>query len=57
MQLREASQGMAGPIEGCVEEVDTGKQCRFGTEEDLIGFLRERFALSRLNLPREEGTK
>jgi hypothetical protein len=57
VQLQEASRGTAGPIEGLVEEVDTGKQCRFRSEDDLIRFLRERFALSRLNLPREEGTK
>jgi len=31
-------------FEGSVEEVDTGKQTRFATETELIGFLRERFS-------------
>jgi len=35
---------MAGQIEGAVEEVDTGKQSQFRSENELIGFLRERFA-------------
>ena len=34
---------MAGQIEGSVEEVDTGKQSQFRSENELIGFLRERF--------------
>ena len=34
---------MAGRMEGLVEEVDTGKQSQFHSEEELIGFLRERF--------------
>jgi hypothetical protein len=31
-------------LAGSVEEVDTGKQARFVTENELIEFLRERFA-------------
>jgi hypothetical protein len=30
-------------LAGLVEEVDTGKQARFVSESELIGFLRERF--------------
>ena len=57
VQLRKAGQAMAGQMEGSVEEVDTGKQCQFRSEDDLIGFLRERFAVSCQNLPGKEGTK
>jgi hypothetical protein len=31
-------------LEGVVEEVDTGKQAKFLSENELIKFLRERFA-------------
>jgi hypothetical protein len=44
VQLRKASQSMAGQIEGSVEEVDTGKQSQFRSENELVGFLRQRFA-------------
>jgi hypothetical protein len=30
-------------LEGCVEEVDTGKQLRFRSSAELLGFLAERF--------------
>jgi len=43
VQLRKASQSMAGQIVGSVEEVDSGKQSQFRSENELIGFLRERF--------------
>ena len=33
-------------LAGLVEEVDTGKQARFLSESELIGFLRERFTLT-----------
>ena len=57
MQLVKASQDMAGQMEGSVEEVDTGKQSQFHTEDELIGFLRERFAESCQSSPRKERTK
>jgi hypothetical protein len=44
-------------MEGSVEEVDTGKQSQFRSEDELIRFLRERFAETCQNLPRKEGTK
>lgn len=44
MQLRIASDVIAGPLEGMVEEVDTGKQSQFRSENELIAFLRGRFA-------------
>jgi hypothetical protein len=44
-------------MEGCVEEVDTGKEAHFRSIEELIGFLRERFAESCQSMPPKEGTK
>ena len=41
VQLWNIGQGMAGQLEGFVEEVDTGKQYRFRSEFELIDFLRE----------------
>jgi hypothetical protein len=55
VQLRKASQSTASQIEGSVEEVDTGKQSRFRSENELIGFLRERFAEIQSS-SRKEGT-
>ena len=55
MQLRKASQG--SQMEGSVEEVDTGKQSHFCSEDELIRFLRERFRETYRNQPRKEGTK
>src|SRR6266699_2820256 len=57
VQLRKGSQVAAGQMEGSVEEVDTGKQRQFHTEDELIGFLRECFAESCRNASRREGTK
>jgi hypothetical protein len=55
VQVRKVSRGMAGHIEGLVEEVDTGKQSQFHSARELIGFLRDRFA--RIQSPaKEEGT-
>ena len=45
VQLRKITQG--GQLEGMVEEVDTGTQAKFLSENDLIEFLRERFAQTR----------
>jgi hypothetical protein len=47
VRLRTASEEPAGPIEGSVEEVDTGEPYRFRSEEELLQFLRLRFAESR----------
>lgn len=44
-------------MEGLVEEVDTGKQSHFRSEEELIAFLRERFAGTWQSVPEKEGTK
>jgi hypothetical protein len=57
VQLRIAGQGMAGRMEGSVEEVDSGKQAHFRSEDELITFLRERFAESCQSVPPKEGTK
>ena len=54
VQFRKASQGSAGQMEGWVEEVDTGKQCQFRSEDELIGFLRERFGKIRSSSQKEE---
>ena len=37
VQLRKATPG--SQLEGLVEEVDTGKQAKFLSEDELIGFL------------------
>jgi len=57
VQLRKVSQGSAGQVEGSVEEVDTGKQSRFCSTDELLEFLRERFAETCRSLPGSEGTK
>jgi hypothetical protein len=44
-------------LEGSVEEVDTGKQIRFLSENDLIGFLRERFAQTLRSQREKEGNE
>ena len=51
VQLFNIGQGLAGQLEGFVEEIDTGKQYRFRSEFDLIDFLREQ---SRLILLRKD---
>jgi hypothetical protein len=53
VQLRKASQDPTGLLEGLVEEVDTGKQYQFHSEEELLQFLRRRFA----EIARKEGAK
>jgi hypothetical protein len=42
VQLRKVPQG--SQLQGVVEEVDTGTQARFLSENELIEFLRQRFA-------------
>jgi len=55
MALRKAIQ--ADEMEGSVEEVDTGKQLHFRSQEELIVFLRERFAETYRRVPGSEGAK
>jgi hypothetical protein len=50
VQLKSADQSLAGHLEGSVEEVDTGKQAHFRSVDELLRFLRERFAESCHNL-------
>lgn len=54
VQLRSVTQGIQ--LEGVVEEVDTGKQARFLSENELIEFLRERFAHYDRSGEHREGT-
>ena len=44
-----------GELEGTVEEVDTGKQAKFLSEDVLIAFLREHFAQTRQSDQDKEG--
>ena len=44
VQLRNVSQPEVDRLEGLVEEVDTGKQKYFKSENELIRFMRERVA-------------
>jgi len=57
VQLSNASQTVAGQLEGLAEEVDTGKQIRFHSQDELIVFLRERFADSCQSVPGSEGAQ
>ena len=43
-------------MEGTVEEVDTGRQARFISDNQLIAFLRECFAQMRQSDQGKEGT-
>ena len=54
VQLRKVPRG--DELEGTVEEVDTGRQAKFLSENDLIAFLRENFAQTRQNDKDKEGT-
>ena len=54
VKLRETTQ--YSQLEGWVEEVDTGKQTRFDSDHELIGFLRERLAHIRQSYEQKEGT-
>jgi hypothetical protein len=53
VQLRKVGEDPAGLLEGSVEEVDTGKPYQFHSEQELIRFLRGRFAES----IRQEGSE
>ena len=54
VQLRKVTRG--SELEGTVEEVDTGRQAKFLSENDLIAFLRGNFAQTRQNDKDKEGT-
>ena len=53
VQLRSVTQGRQ--LEGVVEEVDTGKQAKFLSANELIEFLQERFAHTHRSGQHEEG--
>lgn len=44
--IRKASQDPSSLLEGSIEEVDTGNPFQFRSGEDLLQFLRKRFAES-----------
>jgi hypothetical protein len=54
VQLRKVTHG--NQLEGIVEEVDTGTQAKFLSEDELIEFLRHRFAQTQQSDDRKEGT-
>lgn len=54
MQLRRVTHG--SQLEGVVEEVDTGTQLKFSSENELIEFLRQRFAPTHQSDQHKEGT-
>ena len=53
VQLKKATLGRQ--LEGLVEEVDTGKQAKFLSQDELIGFLRDCFTPARQSDPQKEG--
>jgi hypothetical protein len=55
VQLRRAAHD--GRLEGLVEEVDTGKQAKFHSEQELIGFLRDSISQSPQNRPAQNEGK
>jgi hypothetical protein len=54
VQLKKITRGKE--LEGTVEEVDTGRQAKFLSQNELIAFLRENFAQTRHNDKDKEGT-
>ena len=57
VQLSKASQTVPSQMEGSVEEVDTGSQFHFRSQDELIVFLRERFAETCRSVHGSEGAK
>jgi hypothetical protein len=55
VHLKNVGQGSVRGMEGSVEEVDTGKQSHFRSEDELILFLRECFTESSRRASRNEG--
>lgn len=43
LQLGPATQPATKQFEGCIEEVDTGRQLRFRSTQELLAFLAECF--------------
>jgi hypothetical protein len=54
VQLRKVTHG--SQLEGVVEEVDTGTQAKFLSENELIEFLVRRFAQTQQSDQHKEGT-
>jgi len=54
VQLRKVPPG--GELEGTVEEVDSGRQAKFLSGNELIAFLREHFAQTPQSDQDKEGT-
>ncbi len=48
---------VTGKMEGSVEEVDSGNESQFHSEDELLAFLRECFARSRQRTSLNEGTR
>jgi hypothetical protein len=57
VQLRNVGTGATGKMEGSVEEVDSGKESQFHSEDELLAFLRDCFARSRQRASLNEGAK
>ena len=57
VQLRNVGTGVTGKLEGTVEEVDSGKESQFHSEDERLAFLRECFARTCHRTPLNEGTK
>ena len=57
VQLWNVGRGMAGQMEGLVEEVDTGRQFRFRSEPELIEFLRKHSSAPGGGLPGKDDTR
>ena len=57
VQLTRPRQDRADQMEGSIEEVDTGRQLRFHSGDELIAFLREQFTRDERTLPSGEGEK
>jgi hypothetical protein len=53
VQLRKVTHGRQ--LQGVVEEVDTGTQAKFLSENELIEFLRQRFAQRQQSDQHKEG--
>jgi hypothetical protein len=57
VQFTNTGPAAAGPMEGSVEEVDTGKQLHFHSQDELMTFLRERLAETGRRRAGREGVK
>ena len=57
VQLRNIGTDVTGKMEGSVEEVDSGKESQFHSEDELLAFLRECFARNCHKTSLNEGTK